>query len=55
VPEAELAARKAVQDAKGWMPVGRERVVSAALKAYAAMTTSAADGAVRDVTRLSKG
>jgi dihydroxy-acid dehydratase len=32
----------------------RERVVSAALRAYAAMTTSAARGAVRDVTQIEK-
>jgi dihydroxy-acid dehydratase len=55
VAEDELARRRAEQDAKGWKPVGRERPVSAALKAYAAMTTSAADGAVRDVARLTKG
>jgi dihydroxy-acid dehydratase len=30
----------------------RERQVSAALRAYAAMTTSAARGAVRDVSRV---
>jgi dihydroxy-acid dehydratase len=39
-------------EAKGkaaWKPVGRERNVSAALRAYAAMTTSAAKGAVRVV------
>jgi dihydroxy-acid dehydratase len=42
-------------DAKGaaaWKPVGRVRAVSAALLAYAAMTTSADTGAVRDVTQL---
>jgi len=32
-----------------WKPAARERKVSAALKAYAAFTTSAARGAVRDV------
>ena len=31
--------------------VGRKRPVSAALQAYAALTTSAARGAVRDVTQ----
>ena len=39
-------------EAKGdqaWKPGHRERKVSAALKAYAAFTTSAARGAVRDV------
>ena len=53
VPQDVLAARRAVQDAKGWEP-GKERPrkVSPALQAYAAMTTSAARGAVRDVTQL---
>ena len=52
-----LAARRERMEAKGadaWQPVGRDRVVSPALKAYAAMTTSAARGAVRDVTQLEK-
>jgi len=35
---------------KAWKPVNRSRVVSAALQAYAAMTTSAARGAVRDLS-----
>ena len=35
-------------------PVKRERPVSEALRAYAAMTTSAAFGAVRDVTQLER-
>jgi dihydroxy-acid dehydratase len=53
----ELAERRAIMDLKGsksWKPVNRERVVSNALKAYAAMTTSAARGAVRDVTQLDR-
>jgi dihydroxy-acid dehydratase len=37
---------------KAWLPVARERAVSAALQAYAALTTSAANGAVRDVSQL---
>ena len=52
-----LTARRVAMDAKGkaaWKPVKRERQVSAALKAYAAMTTSAARGAVRDVSQLEK-
>ena len=51
VPEAELAARR---DALGgvYPPAGRERKVSAALRAYAAMATSADRGAVRDVSKL---
>jgi dihydroxy-acid dehydratase len=55
VDEAELARRRAAMDAKGaqaWKPVNRNRVVSAALRAYAAMTTSAAFGAVRDVSQV---
>jgi dihydroxy-acid dehydratase len=38
-----------------WRPVGRAREVSAALEAYARMTTSAAQGAVRDVGQLARG
>ncbi|EYD74120.1 Dihydroxy-acid dehydratase [Rubellimicrobium mesophilum DSM 19309] len=48
VPEAELARRRAEQDAKGWRPAApRARKVSTALKAYAMLATSAAQGAVR--------
>ncbi len=53
----ELDKRREAMEAKGskaWKPVSRERHVSAALKAYAAMTTSAAKGAVRDVSQLEK-
>jgi dihydroxy-acid dehydratase len=53
----ELEKRRDAMEAKGakaWRPVSRDRHVSAALKAYAAMTTSAARGAVRDVTKLDK-
>jgi dihydroxy-acid dehydratase len=42
-------------EAKGalaWKPVDREREVSTALKVYAAMTTSADTGAVRDIRQL---
>ncbi|MFD4633613.1 dihydroxy-acid dehydratase [Streptomyces sp. NPDC058284] len=51
VPEAELAARR---EALGgvYAPKARERKVSAALRAYAAMATSADKGAVRDVSKL---
>jgi len=51
----ELERRRATMVAKGaqaWKPVNRERSVSAALRAYAAMTTSAAKGAVRDVSQV---
>ncbi|MGC1468477.1 MAG: dihydroxy-acid dehydratase [Sphingorhabdus sp.] len=53
VSDEELARRRAAQDAKGWQPAKeRPRKVSVALQAYAAMTTSAARGAIRDVTQL---
>jgi dihydroxy-acid dehydratase len=53
VSDDVLASRRAAQDAKGWHPANpRKRVVSQALKAYAAMTTSAARGAVRDISQL---
>ena len=35
-----------------WKPASRERNVSPALQAYAALTTSAARGAVRDVDQV---
>ncbi len=55
VSDEELAARRAAQDARGWHPTKeRPRKVSTALKAYAAMTTSAARGAVRDITQLER-
>ncbi len=54
VSDDELAQRRAVRTIKGWQPESRQRVVSAALQAYAAMTTSAAKGAVRDVTQLNR-
>lgn len=57
ISDEVLATRRAAMEAlgkAGWKPVNRERYVSAALKAYAAMTTSASRGAVRDVTQLEK-
>ena len=57
VHETELARRRKEMDAKGkdaWKPVKRDRPVSAALRAYAAMTTSAAFGAVRDVAQVER-
>ena len=57
VSEEELAARRARMEAKGaqaWRPVSRERTVSQALQAYAALTTSASRGAVRDISQLYK-
>jgi dihydroxy-acid dehydratase len=53
----ELERRRAAMIARGpqaWKPVGRQRNVSAALRAYAAMTTSAAKGAVRDVSLVER-
>jgi dihydroxy-acid dehydratase len=47
---AELDRRRVAQDAAGWQPTKpRKRKVSAALRAYAMLTTSAAKGAVRRV------
>ncbi|WP_027132658.1 dihydroxy-acid dehydratase [Geminicoccus roseus] len=54
--DEELAKRRAAMEAKGaaaWQP-DRERVVSPALQAYGALTTSAARGAVRDVTQVQR-
>ena len=50
-----LAERRHAQEERGedaYTPVNRDRVVSQALQAYAAMTTSADRGAVRDVSQL---
>ncbi|GAA0545781.1 dihydroxy-acid dehydratase [Rheinheimera aquimaris] len=55
VSDDELAARRAAMDAKGkqgWKPLDRQRVVSAALKAYALLASSADKGAVRDLSKL---
>ena len=57
IDDATLAARRKAMEAKGadaWKPVGRQRAVSAALQAYAALTTSADTGAVRDVTQVQR-
>jgi dihydroxy-acid dehydratase len=57
IPDAELASRRAAMDARGsegWKPANRVRHVSAALQAYAALTTSADTGAVRDVTQVQR-
>jgi dihydroxy-acid dehydratase len=51
-----LARRRAAMEAKGgaaWQPAApRKRHVSTALRAYAALATSAARGAVRDLNAL---
>jgi len=56
ISEAEMAQRRAAMDAKGkqgWKPAAeRPRKISAALRAYAAMVTSADKGAVRDVSQV---
>jgi dihydroxy-acid dehydratase len=50
VDDAELERRRAVQAAKGFTPAKpRPRKISTALRAYAAFTTSAARGAIREV------
>jgi dihydroxy-acid dehydratase len=50
VADAEIAVRRKAQEAMGFKPVEkRKRNVTNALKAYAALTTSAAKGAVRRV------
>jgi len=57
VSEDVLAERRKAMEAKGakaWKPASRDRKVSQALRAYAAMTTSAAKGAVRDVSQIEK-
>ncbi|MCD9098304.1 dihydroxy-acid dehydratase [Luteimonas fraxinea] len=53
VDDVELAARRDAQDALGWKPAqARPRKVTAALKAYALLATSADKGAVRNLAML---
>ena len=53
VADDVLAARRAALEAAGgYRPVDRDRQVSPALRAYAAMATSADKGAVRDVGQV---
>ena len=57
VSDSELAKRREEMQARGskaWKPVSRKRHVSQALRAYAAMTTSADTGAVRDVSQVER-
>ncbi len=52
-----LSARRQEMEQRGsaaWQPENRQRPVSQALQAYAALTTSAAQGAVRDLSQLKK-
>lgn len=50
--DEELAARRAEQDEKGWVPANRQREVSFALKVFGHFATSADKGAVRDKSLL---
>ena len=53
VDEATLAVRRAAKGEGAWTPsTVRNRRVSPALRAYAALTSNAARGAVRDVSQL---
>ena len=54
VPDDELERRRAelLETLGGYRPAHRERKVSQALRAYAAMATSADRGAVRDISRI---
>lgn len=56
VPQTELTARRErlLAELGGYRPRDRERPVSAALQAYAALTTSASTGASRDLSQLSR-
>ncbi|WP_394842034.1 dihydroxy-acid dehydratase [Pendulispora brunnea] len=57
ISDETLSARRAAMEAKGpkaWKPVHRDRIVSPALRAYAAMTTSSDTGAVRDVSQVER-
>ena len=57
VPDNVLAERRIVEEHRGkqaFTPKNRKRVVSAALKAYAALVTSADTGAVRDLGQLDR-
>ncbi len=53
VSEEELEKRRKLRDIAGWKPEkSRPRKVTAALKAYAKMASSANKGAVRDISQL---
>ncbi|HJY56110.1 MAG TPA: dihydroxy-acid dehydratase [Streptosporangiaceae bacterium] len=56
VPDASLAARRAgvLASLGSYRPADRQRPVSAALQVYAAMATSAATGAARDITLIAR-
>ena len=55
VDDATLADRRRAMEARqdgSWKPRNRTRAVSPALQAYAALTSNASRGAVRDISRL---
>jgi dihydroxy-acid dehydratase len=57
VSDEELQRRRAAMRGRGalaWKPTHRQRPVSPALRAYAAMTTSASHGAVRDISQVER-
>ncbi|HEY5195622.1 MAG TPA: dihydroxy-acid dehydratase [Solirubrobacteraceae bacterium] len=55
VPDDELADRRdRLEAGVGYVPAARDRAVSPALRAYAAMATSADTGAVRDVNAVER-
>ena len=56
ISDEVLQERREIMNKKenAWQPRPRQRKVSDALKAYAMMTTSASNGAVRDISQLKK-
>jgi dihydroxy-acid dehydratase len=57
IGDAELSRRREAMEARGaaaWKPGARQRKVSGALRAYAALATSASRGAVRDLSGLER-
>lgn len=57
ITDAELTDRRKAMEAKGkdaWKPLTRNRVISKALQAYAAMASSADKGAVRDLSLIGR-
>ncbi len=57
ISDEEMNRRREAMEAKGpnaWKPANRQRQVSAALQAYALLTTSADTGAVRDLSQLQR-
>jgi dihydroxy-acid dehydratase len=56
ITDEVMQKRREAMDQKenAWQPKPRQRKVTEALKAYAMMTTSASNGAVRDISQLDK-